>query len=223
MFDLDFILSVITIIGIDLILGGDNAIVVALACRHLPKQQRNKAIMIGIGLALLVRVLLTMVAVQLLEIPFLLGIGGALLIYIAFQLLVDNNSEQEISTGPTLGSAIKAIVIADCVMGFDNVLAIAGASHGNPILVITGLLISVPIIIWGSKLILVLFDTFPIIVYIGAGILAFTASRMITHEPMLAPLFINQPGFMIFFQVTVIAFVLALGYTCKNKKKSHLA
>ncbi|ARK31462.1 TerC family protein [Halalkalibacter krulwichiae] len=209
--DMDFLLSLLTIIGIDIVLGGDNAIVVALACRNLPKEIRNKAIVLGIGLALITRMCLTLVAVQLLEIPFLLAISGALLIYIAYSLLTDHADDRNIEGGTNLWSAIKAIIIADLVMGFDNVIAVAGAAHGDTLLVMLGLIISVPIIIWGSKLILRAFDRFPIIVYFGAGILAFTASRMITHEVMLAPLFSQHPLFTFLFKVIIIAGVIIAG------------
>ncbi|MFC0557665.1 TerC family protein [Halalkalibacter alkalisediminis] len=207
----DFLISLLTIIGIDIILGGDNAIVVALACRNLPKEIRNRAIILGIGLALVTRMSLTVVAVQLLEIPFLLAISGALLIYIAYSLLSDQADKRDIDGGTNLWSAIKAIIIADLVMGFDNVIAVAGAAHGDHLLVMIGLLVSVPIIIWGSKLILNVFDRFPIIVYLGAGILAYTASRMITHEEMLAPLFSQHPLFTLTFKIFIIAGVIIAG------------
>ncbi|MCL7749150.1 TerC family protein [Halalkalibacter alkaliphilus] len=217
--DTDFLISLLTIIGIDIILGGDNAIVVALACRNLPLEIRNRAIVLGICLALVTRMSLTVVAVQLLEIPFLLAISGALLVYIAYSLLTEQADDREIEGGTSLWSAIKAIIIADLVMGFDNVIAVAGAAHGDHTLVLIGLLVSVPIIIWGSKLILKAFDRFPIIVYIGAGILAFTASRMITHEEMLAPLFYHHPIFTLCFQIFVIVGVILAGsYRIKSSK-----
>ncbi|MDT8862735.1 TerC family protein [Alkalihalobacillus sp. MEB130] len=218
--DTEFLISLLTIIGIDIILGGDNAIVVALACRNLPKEIRNRAIVLGICLALVTRMSLTVVAVQLLEVPFLLAISGALLVYIAYSLLTDQADDREIEGGTSLWSAIKAIIIADLVMGFDNVIAVAGAAHGDHTLVLIGLLVSVPIIIWGSKLILKAFDRFPIIVYIGAGILAFTASRMITHEQMLYPLFNNHPFFTLCFQIFVIVGVMAAGaFRIKTSKQ----
>ena len=209
--DWEWLVSLLTIIGVDIVLGGDNAIVVALACRNLPEHQRNKAIILGITLALVIRVCLTVIAVQLLEIPFLLAIGGALLIYIAYNLLSDQNDERDVNGGANLFSAIKAIIIADFIMGFDNVIAVAGAAHGDITLVMIGLLVSVPIIIWGSKLILKAFDRYPFIIYIGAGILSFTAARMITHEEMLAPLFSSHPLIPFLFQVLVIFGVILTG------------
>jgi YjbE family integral membrane protein len=220
--DIDWFISLVTIIGVDIILGGDNAIVVALACRHLHPDVRNKAIILGITLALLIRMCLTFIAVELLAIPFLLAIGGALLIYIAYSLLATPDDQTTINGGNSLYSAIKAIVIADFVMGFDNVIAVAGAAHGNTTLVLIGLLFSVPIIIWGSKIILKAFDRFPIIIYFGAAILAFTATRMIKHENMLSPLFTHHPSFSIAFQVIVIGGVLLLGYLTKKKYMRHI-
>ncbi|WP_078555169.1 TerC family protein [Bacillus alkalicellulosilyticus] len=217
MFDTEFLIALLTIIGIDIVLGGDNAIVVALACRNLPEHQKNKAIILGITLALVIRVSLTLIAVQLLEIPFLLGIGGALLIFIAFNLLTDQDNSQHINGGTSLFAAIKAILLADLLMGFDNVIAVAGAAHGNMALVMIGLLVSVPIIIFGSKLILVGFERFPVIIYIGAGILAFTASRMISHEPMLEPLFTSHPYVTACFQIGIIISVIIIGYV-KNRR-----
>ncbi|MCM3761906.1 TerC family protein [Alkalihalobacillus oceani] len=218
--DTDFLISLFTIIGVDIILGGDNAIVVALACRNLPAEIRHKAILFGLGLALLIRMGLTIIAVHLLEIPFLLAIGGALLIYIAYSLLTETENERDVNGGTSLWSAIKAIIIADFVMGFDNVIAVAGAAHGNPLLVMIGLLFSVPVIIWGSKLILNLFDRFPIIIYVGAGILAYTASRMITHEEMLAPLFQQFDYVALGLQITIITGVILLGAYKKTVSKN---
>lgn len=188
--EIDFLIPLLTIISIDIVLGGDNAIVVALACRNLPTKIRNKAIIIGIGFAILARVSLTLIAVYLLNIPLLMAIGGASLLYISYHLLTDLNDRRDVHGKTTLFAAIKTIIIADLVMGFDNIIAVAGAADGNKTLVIIGLLISVPIIIWGSKLILSAMDRFPIIIYIGAGILAYTATKMIIHEPLLASLFL---------------------------------
>jgi YjbE family integral membrane protein len=155
--------------------------------------------------------------VELLEIPFLLAIGGALLIYIAYSLLASHQEETAINGGTSVWTAIKAIVIADFVMGFDNVIAVAGAAHGDTTLVMIGLIFSVPIIIWGSKIILKAFDRFPIIIYVGAGILAFTATRMIKHEQMLSPLFIHHPSFSIAFQLIVIIGVLLVGWLSNQR------
>lgn len=183
--DSELVWSLLTIIGIDIILGGDNAIVVAMACRNLPPHLRNKAIVMGIALAVLARGLLTIGAVYLLSIPYLMAIGGVFLIWIAFRLVQTDDSHSSMGNNYSIADAIKTIVIADIVMGFDNVIAVAGAAKGNTSLVIAGLIISVPIIIWGSKLILMAMKKFPVIIYIGAGILLYTAGKMIMHEQLV--------------------------------------
>lgn len=214
--DLEFLSALLIIIGIDIVLGGDNAIVIALASRNLPESKRNKAILLGTGLAIVVRVLLTILAVYLLKIPFLQLVGGVLLIVIAYKLLVDNDDEMNINAGVTLSAAVKTIVFADIVMGFDNVIAVAGAAEGNIILVVIGLLVSIPIIIWGSKLILMLMERFSALVYVGAGILAFTAGKMITHESRLEGFFETYGSLQLGLPILTIILVLLAGYL-KNK------
>jgi YjbE family integral membrane protein len=211
--DLELLSAVLLIIGIDIVLGGDNAIVIALASRNLPEKQRNKAIFLGTGLAIIIRIILTILAVYLLTIPFLQLIGGILLIMIAFKLLVDEEDDaSNIKAGATLGAAVKTIVFADVVMGLDNVIAVAGAAHGNIFLVVIGLLVSVPIIIWGSKMILHFMERFPSLVYIGAGILAYTAGKMITHEKRLFFLLEQYPSLSYIVPIITIILVLVSGY-----------
>ncbi|MEQ6375503.1 TerC family protein [Bacillaceae bacterium S4-13-58] len=217
--DLEIIKSILVIVGIDIILGGDNAIVIAMASRNLPSHQRNKAIFLGTGLAIVVRVMLTAVAVYLLAIPYLSLVGGLLLIFIAINLLTEQDEEIDIKGSTSLIKAVQTIVFADFVMGFDNVLAIAGASKGNILLVATGLLISVPIIIWGSKLILALMERFSILIYIGAGILAYTASEMIVGEDYMADIFERIPKINVFLTILIISFVIVAGYLINQKKK----
>ncbi|WP_085506979.1 TerC family protein [Thalassobacillus devorans] len=212
----ELIQAMLIIIGIDIVLGGDNAIVIALASRNLPEKQRNKAILFGTGLAIIVRVLLTAVALYLLHIPFLRLIGGVLLIYIAIKLLTEEEEEPDIKASDSLISAIKTIVFADIVMGFDNVLAIAGASHDNILLVAMGLLVSVPIIIWGSKIILRLMERFPSLVYIGAGILAYTAAEMILEERRLRIFFEQFDSLQYVMPLVTIFLVIAWGYRNNN-------
>lgn len=217
----EFLVALLTIIAIDIVLGGDNAVVIALASRNLPEHQRNKAIFFGTGLAIFVRVILTIIAVYLLKIPFLLLIGGILLVYIAYNLLAEDNGEADIKSGTTLAAAIKTIVVADIVMGLDNVIAIAGAAHGNILLVIIGLLVSVPIIIWGSKLILHFMERFPAIVYIGAGILAYTAAKMILEEPIVQTWIGHNQLIEIVFSLLIIGGVLFFGWLSNRVKTSE--
>ncbi|WP_173916939.1 TerC family protein [Halobacillus sp. Marseille-Q1614] len=208
----DLLEPILVIISIDIILGGDNAVVIALASRNLPEKQRNKAILLGTGLAVICRILLTMVALFLLHIPLLRLVGGLLLLYIAIKLLLDDEDGHDIKSGDSLFTAIKTIVFADIVMGFDNVLAIAGASHGNITLVIMGLLVSVPIIIWGSRIILSLMEKFPMLVYIGAGILAFTAAEMMLEDPHVKELSLSIAPILPAVPVLFVLLTVSIGY-----------
>jgi len=179
-FSPEFWVAVLQIIAIDIVLGGDNAIVIALACRRLPKEQRNRGIFWGVFGAIALRVVLISFALTLLAIPFLKIIGALLLVWIGIKLLQPEpeNSKHEIDASTTLLGAIKTIIIADVVMSLDNVIAIAGAAKDSVGLVIFGLIVSVPIIVWGSKLIMKLMDRFPIIIIIGAGLLGWIAGDM---------------------------------------------
>ena len=186
----DFLSGLLTIILLDLVLAGDNAIVIAMAASRLPKHLQKKAVFWGTFGAVAVRFLLTAVVVYLLRLPGLMLAGGLLLLPIAWQLLNQGQDDgPEIKAGNTFWSALRTIVVADALMGLDNVLAIAGASKGHLGLVIIGLLVSVPLVVWGSTLILKLIDRFPIIMYIGAAAIAITAGRMIAHDHLLSPWF----------------------------------
>ena len=185
----DFLSALFAIVIIDLVLAGDNAIVIALAARKLPKDLQRKAILWGTVGAIVVRVLMTLAIVALLSVPGLQLGGGLLLIWIAYQLLAsdDHHDEPGVAKAQITGfaQAIRTIVIADTVMGLDNVLGVAGAAQGSFLLVVLGLLISIPIMVWGSTLILRVVDRYPILIYIGAGVLAWTAAKMIVSEPLL--------------------------------------
>lgn len=190
---LETIVSFLSIIAIDIILGGDNAVVIALASRNLPESQRMKAIFYGTGLAVVLRAGLTVLVVYLLKIPFLLLTGGILLTFISYQLLIDKPDKPEVKAGTTMFAAVRTIVFADLVMGLDNMFAVAGAAAGKIHLIILGFLISVPIIIWGSRLILKLLERFPLFIYVGGSVLAFTAARMITDTPQFKTMFSGNP------------------------------
>jgi YjbE family integral membrane protein len=218
--ELEALTIILMIIGIDIVLGGDNAIVIALACRNLPENQRNKAIILGTGLAIIVRILLTMVAVYLLTIPYLQFAGGILLISIAIKLLIQEEEQQHIKASVSIFAAIKTIVFADIVMGLDNVLAVAGAAHGNLTFVVIGLLVSVPIIVWGSKIVLYLMEQFSFLVYVGSGILAFTAGKMITHEEKLA-FFFHSSSTLYIVPTLLVVFVVAIGFIFNQKKTNR--
>ncbi|MDI9332243.1 MAG: TerC family protein [Alphaproteobacteria bacterium] len=182
--------ALLAIILIDLVLAGDNAIVIALAARNLPPHLQKKAILWGTFGAIAVRSVMTIGVVWLLKIPGLMLVGGLGLLWIAYKLLVDTG-EQE-NHGPaatTFAGAMKTIIVADALMGVDNVLGVAGAAHGAFDLVVLGLLISVPIVIFGSSIVLKLVERFPIIIQLGAAVLAFTAAKMIVDEPLFDPIF----------------------------------
>ena len=182
--------ALLAIILIDLVLAGDNAIVIALAARSLPPHLRKKAILWGTVGAILVRSVMTVGVVWLLKIPGLMLVGGLGLLWIAFKLLADQaDSGHDGPVASTFLGAMKTIVVADALMGIDNVLGVAGAAHGSFDLVVIGLLISVPIVVFGSTLVLQLVERFPIITQAGAAVLAFTAAKMIVSEPLLDPLF----------------------------------
>ncbi|MEK0313044.1 TerC family protein [Cohnella sp. 56] len=224
----DFFTALITIVLIDLMLAGDNAIVIGLAARNLPKASQRKAILWGTAGAVIIRVIATLLIVYLLKIPFLLAVGGVVLLWIAYRLLIQEDSHEHVQAGSSLWSAVRTIVIADAAMGLDNVIAIAGAASGSSssdhstLLVILGLLISIPIVVWGSTLFVSLIQRFPWIIYIGSAILAYTAAKMITHEKKLAELFDNDAANWAFMIVVVIA-VLALGIwsnAAKNRKNA---
>ena len=175
-----FWVAVLQIIAIDIVLGGDNAVVIALACRRLPEKQRNLGIFWGVFGAIGLRVILIFFALSLLAIPFLKIIAALLLMWIGIKLLQpepDSNGHQ-IDASTTLLGAIKTIIIADAVMSLDNVIAIAGAAKDSIGLVIFGLVVSVPIIVWGSKLVMKLMDRFPIVIVLGAGLLGWIAGDM---------------------------------------------
>ncbi len=179
----DFFSGLLTIILLDLVLAGDNAIVIAMAASRLPKALQWRAIFWGTFGAIAVRFGLTAVVVYLLELPGLMLVGGLLLLPIAWNLLQhDDGTDPNVKVATTFWSALRTIIIADALMGMDNVLAIAGAAKGHLGLVIIGLLVSVPLVVWGSTLILKLIARFPMIMYVGAAAIAFTAARMIGHD-----------------------------------------
>ena len=191
----DFLSALLAIVVIDVVLAGDNAIVIALAARSLPPALQKRAIFWGAVGAIGVRSLMTVIVVWLLQIPGLLLAGGLLLLWIAFRLLrPESAADDGHAAAPiTFWGAMRTIVIADAVMGLDNVLAVAGAAHGSYLLVVAGLVISVPIVVWGSTLVLKVVDRYPGVVYVGAGVLVWTAVKMIVGEPLIAPVIEAMP------------------------------
>jgi YjbE family integral membrane protein len=208
-FDWQFLSALFSIVIIDLILAGDNAVVIAMAVRSLPKEQRKKGILFGSGAAVLLRVILTFFVAQLLQVSFLKLAGGALILLIAVKLFVEGAPQD--TTGKeakTIGQAIKIIIIADITMAVDNMLGVAGASHGNLFLLLFGLGLSIPFVVLTSNLLSMLMDRFPIIIYIGAAILGKVGGEMMITDPfvvrLLAPGKIFQNGVEIGFAAGVI-------------------
>ncbi|WP_170145195.1 TerC family protein [Ammoniphilus oxalaticus] len=183
--DGQFWLSFLNIIIIDLILSGDNAVVVGMASRRLPPPERKKAIMWGTVGAVGLRILFTGIITWLLGIPYLKLIGGFLLIWVALKLLTQQEDVAQIEEGRNLWEVIRIIVIADVVMSLDNVLAIGSAAKGNFGLVIFGLMLSIPLLMWGSAAIAKWMNEYPILVYFGSGVLVFVATSMMLEEPLL--------------------------------------
>jgi len=215
----EFFSGLLAIILLDLVLAGDNAIVIAMAARNLPRHLQKKAIFWGTFGAIAVRVAMTAVVVYLLKLPGLMLAGGLLLLPIAWKLLQqDDEEDHKINAASNFWAALRTIIVADALMGLDNVLAIAGASKGHLGLVVIGLLISVPLVVWGSTLILKLIHRFPIIIYIGAGAIAFTAGRMIAHDHWLSGWFDAHNWVRYALDVLLVAGICGGGWLVKRRK-----
>ena len=217
--------ALLAIILIDLVLAGDNAIVIALAARNLPAEHQNKAIMWGTVGAIVVRSAMTVGVVWLLKIPGLMLVGGLGLLWIAFKLISDTSEDEHEGSGATtFWGAMKTIIVADALMGVDNVLGVAGAANGDFTLVVIGLLISIPIVVLGSKLVLRLVEKWPAIVHLGAAVLAFTAAQMIINEKLLDPIFDGGETTHLLARgatyVMAIAGVLGLGWWATRRQKN---
>ena len=209
-----FWLSVLQIIAIDVLLGGDNAVVIALACRRLPESQRNQGILWGVFGAIALRLVLVFFALQLLALPFLKIVGALLLLWIGVKLLQpeDGEGHDTVNAPSHLFGAVKTIIIADAVMSLDNVVAVAGAAKGDITLVAFGIAVSIPIIIWGSKLVLMLMDRLPIIITLGGALLGWIAGHMLVTDVVVAPLLSDVSHWMHYLAGGVGAlFVVSLG------------
>lgn len=211
-------IALLKIIAIDIILSGDNAVVIAMATKSLPKQQQNKAIFFGTMGAVVLRVLFAAVIIYLLKIPFVHFIGGLLLLWIAYNVLVEDEEDANIKSHNGLMKAITTIVIADAVMSLDNVVAITGAAHGRMDMIAIGVLISIPIMIFGSKLIVRALEKHRWIAYVGSGILAWTAGEMIvTDNELMRLLHVSEDASTTVFMGFVTFAVLILGFVSNNK------
>jgi len=211
--------ALLAIVLIDLVLAGDNAIVIALAARNLPAHLQKRAIVWGTAGAVVVRSLMTLTVVWLLQIPGLMLAGGLGLVWIAYKLLVppQEGDDEQHPVAHTFWGAMKTIVIADALMGVDNVLGVAGAAHGAFDLVVIGLLISVPIVVWGSRIVLHWVERFPIITYAGAAVLAFTSAKMIVSEPLLDNVFDPNAVLRIATYLLLIVAVTGAGWWAAHR------
>jgi YjbE family integral membrane protein len=228
--------QILSIIWINILLSGDNAVVIAMACRALPPKQRMVGIMVGAGAAVLLRVIFTLALQYLLGLPWLRLIGGLLLVYIAVKLLTQNEEthEDSIAGSDNIWGAVKTVAIADMVMSLDNVLAIAGAAKGHPWLIVFGLVISIPLIVAGATLIMSLLNRFPVLVWAGAALLGWIAGELIMEDPISNPYFeafgvqygIGHHAMELSLKVIGAAIVVLIGWAVakvSSRKESHTA
>ncbi len=225
LFSLPWWSALLAIVLIDLVLAGDNAIVIALAARNLRPEHQRKAIIWGTVGAIAVRSVMTVGVVWLLQIPGLMLVGGLGLLWIAYKLIADTSeSEHEGGGATTFWGAMKTIIVADALMGVDNVLGVAGAANGAFDLVVLGLLISIPIVVLGSQLVLRMVEKWPVIIQLGAAVLAFTAAQMIVNEKFLDALFDGSDAFhttaRMATYVLAIAGVWGMGWWSSRKQEN---
>lgn len=221
--------AVLQIILIDILLGGDNAVIIALACRNLPVHQRSRAIWWGTGGAILLRVAFVSVAVLLLDVPLLKLAGGLMLLWIGIKLIADNDDgDPNIQASGKLLAAIKTIVVADAVMSLDNVVAVAAAAEATTgaqryALIVFGLLVSIPIIVWGSHLVLKIFDRFPSVVTLGAALLGWIAAGLMLGDASVARWAPTQPWFSYAAGAIGAVLVVGVGHFVSARSKTATA
>ena len=227
-----FWLALGQIIWVNILLSGDNAVVIALAARSLPPKQQKQAILIGSGAAIAMRIVLTLVAAQLLQLPWLKLIGAVLLIYIGVTLLLpEDEGEHEGKEVGGMVAAVRTILIADLVMSLDNVIAVAAAAKGDTTLLIIGLATSIPLVIFGSTLLLKVIERFPVVVWLGAGLLGFIAGEIVVDDPAVKDTLIAMAGNIglpaaklpITFGLAGIVLVLLIGWVMLSRKKAAMA
>lgn len=221
----EFLTDLMKIMMVNIVLSGDNAVVIAMAARGLPTHQQKAAILWGSGGAVVLRVILTVVAVALLKVPFLQFVGGLMLVWIAYKLLVEEDAE--VGDDPNgkngLLAAVKTILIADVVMSLDNTLAIAGVANGSYLLLGLGLALSIPLVVFGSAVIMKVMDRFPLLAYLGAGLIAYTAGEMIDGDKAVLPYFPNFLHGTPYLAILITAVVVGIGYlqNLKSGRSAH--
>ena len=209
----DFWLALLQIIWVNILLSGDNAIVIALACRNLPDKQRRLGVFWGVLAAVVLRIVLTIFAVKLLELPYLKFVGGLLLIYIGIQLIGPQDEDgHEVEGKGKLFDAIKTILIADLAMSLDNVIAVAGAAKGDVVLLVIGLAMSIPLVVWGSKVVMMMIERFAWTIMVGGGLLGYLAGEMIDTDTGVGPFLHDSLGFPEHYLPYIgVVLVLAVG------------
>ena len=224
-----FFIALLKIIWVNILLSGDNAVVIALAARNLAAEQQKKAIIFGSGAAIVLRVVLTLFAVQLLQLPWLKLIGAVLLLWIGIQLLADNDDDADVQASSSVWVAIRTILIADLVMSLDNVIAVAAAANSAPegarlTLLIIGLGLSIPLIIFGSTLLLKLMERFPVIITLGAALLGFVAGEMATTDMAVHEWFeAHMHGLDYAVSISCAVLVVAVGMALARRGKREAA
>ena len=218
LFTLQFWTALFSIVVLDLVLAGDNAVVIAMAAHRLPAELKKKAIFVGTAGAVIIRIIMTLLAVYLLSIPYLQALGGLLLLPIAIKLLAPAK-KGHVEEANSFAEAVKTIIVADAAMGIDNVLGVAGAAHGDFLLVVIGLLISVPIVVGSSQLIGKLLDNWPVLIYLGAVILGWTGGSMLIQDGRIGPVIVELLGSTasIIIPAILAVGVCVIGYSKKKQ------
>lgn len=226
MVDHTLIVNVLKITVIDLVLSGDNAVVIAMAVRSLPKDIARKASIFGAGAAVALRIAFTAAAALLLHVPFLQAVGGAILFWIAYKLLIEEEEgEERPGEIRDFWEAVRIIVLADLVMSLDNILAVGGASEGNLALMLFGLALSIPLVLFGSQILASLLQRWPVLAYIGSGVLAWTAGRMVVHDEILHKYLsaLNIPQMELVLPGIATAVVIGAGFLASKRKEEEMA
>jgi YjbE family integral membrane protein len=211
------ILPILQIIWVNILLSGDNAVVIALACRGLPTEQRKKAVLLGAGAAVVLRIIFTLMTTALMGLPWVKLIGGIVLLWIAIKLLVPEDDEHDIAAGSNLWKAVQTVAIADVVMSLDNVIAIAAVAKGDWGLIIFGLLVSIPLVVFGSQLIMLVMDKYPLIVWAGAALLGYVAAEIMIEDTVVAELFAGKYAHWI-AEALGVFIVVFVGYLLRRRK-----
>jgi YjbE family integral membrane protein len=218
-----FLVQLLKIMWINILLSGDNAVVIALACRGLPADQRKWGIILGAGVAIVMRIAFTGIVTTLMNVPWLKLLGALALFWIAVQLLVENDEEKEIKESTSIWGAVRVIAVADLVMSLDNVIAIAAAAGGNWMLIIIGLGVSIPLIVFGAQLVIMMIERWPWMVWIGAALLGWVAGELIADEKGLQGFLAQFSPKLVHYGLASIgaAIVLSVGYYLRSRHHVH--